>query len=103
METGTNLRGGYFTMKTAYIYPFPIKSIDFSNKEEKAKYEKIITLVDQMLDLKERIKRAKADAEKLILQRQIELIDNQIDQLVYDLYRFTKDEIKLIEDSMNKK
>jgi hypothetical protein len=29
-QTGTNLRGGYFRMKTAYLNPFPIPRIDFT-------------------------------------------------------------------------
>ncbi|MFM6610385.1 MAG: Eco57I restriction-modification methylase domain-containing protein, partial [Dolichospermum sp.] len=33
--TGTNLMGGYFRMKTAYINPFPIPKIDFTNPPEK--------------------------------------------------------------------
>ena len=28
--TGPKLRGGYFRMKTAYLEPFPIPAIDFS-------------------------------------------------------------------------
>ena len=35
--------------------------------------------------------------EKTIIQRQIEFIDNQIDQLVYELYGLTEDEIEIVE------
>jgi hypothetical protein len=34
---------------------------------------------------------------KLRLQRQIDATDQQIDQLVYELYGLTKEEIKIIE------
>ncbi|MBE2223690.1 MAG: Eco57I restriction-modification methylase domain-containing protein, partial [Anaerolineae bacterium] len=33
-ETGTNLRGGYFRMKTAYLNPFPIPTFHFSTQSE---------------------------------------------------------------------
>ena len=36
-------------------------------------------------------------AEKIALQRQIEATDKQIDQLVYELYGLTGEEIKIVE------
>jgi hypothetical protein len=33
--TGTNLRGGYFRMKTAYINPFPIPNINFITESDR--------------------------------------------------------------------
>ncbi|MHB8846309.1 MAG: hypothetical protein ACYC7L_16365 [Nitrospirota bacterium] len=35
--------------------------------------------------------------EKTALQRQIDATDRQIDQLVYELYGLTEDEIKIVE------
>ncbi len=32
-QTGTDLRGGYFRMKTAYLNPFPLPRIDFTTSE----------------------------------------------------------------------
>ncbi len=40
---------------------------------------------------------AKTPDEKTALQRQITATDNQIDQLVYELYNLTKEEIKIVE------
>ena len=37
--------------------------------------------------------------EKTVLQRQIAASDKQIDQLVYQLYQLTDDEIKIVEAS----
>lgn len=38
-QTGTDLRGGYFRMKTAYLNPFPIPHFDFTTPEaERARY-----------------------------------------------------------------
>jgi hypothetical protein len=34
-QTGTDLRGGYFRMKTAYLNPFPIPRISFTTSPEK--------------------------------------------------------------------
>jgi len=38
-----------------------------------------------------------ADHEKTVIQRQIEATDEQIDQLVYELYALTEEEIKIVE------
>ena len=41
----------------------------------------------------------RSSGEKERLTRQIESTDRQIDQLVYDLYGLTPDEIKIVEGS----
>jgi hypothetical protein len=47
--------------------------------------------------LNKRLQDAKLDHEKTLLQRQIEATDASIDKLVYELYRLTEEEIKVIE------
>ena len=42
---------------------------------------------------------AKTDHEKSLIQRQIDATDKQIDQLVYELYSLTKEEIKIVEEA----
>ena len=54
-------------------------------------------LVDQMLSLNKQLSSAKTDHEKTALQRQIDATDRQIDQLVYELYGLTDEEIKIVE------
>jgi hypothetical protein len=99
-ETGTALRGGYFRMKTAYLNPFPIRTINFSDPADKAHHDKIVGLVTQILNLYKQLSSAKADHEKNVIQRQIDAVDKQIDSMVYELYGLTEDEIKIIEDSV---
>ncbi len=50
-----------------------------------------------MLDLHKHIKDIHSDTQKSILQRQIEATDREIDQLVYELYGLTDEEIKIVE------
>ena len=57
----------------------------------------MVALVEQMLDLNKRLSAAQTQHEKTILQRQIEVTDRQIDQLVYELCELTDKEICLIE------
>lgn len=59
----------------------------------------MFSLVDQMLSLNKQLPAAKTDHEKTALQRQIDATDRQIDQLVYELYGLTEEEIKIVESS----
>jgi predicted nucleic acid-binding Zn-ribbon protein len=53
----------------------------------------MVTLVELMLSLHKQLAAANTDHEKTALQRQIDATDRQIDQLVYELYDLTDDEI----------
>jgi hypothetical protein len=93
----SEIRGGFFRWKFQYIKPLPIRVIDFSKSSDKLLHDKMITLVDRMLNLHQRIIKVKAENERTIIQRQIDATDNQIDQLVYELYGLNKKEIEIIE------
>lgn len=82
---------------------FPIPDIDFSNSSDKARHDKMVALVEQMLSLNKQLASAKTDHEKTALQRQIEATDKQIDQLVYELYGLTEEEIRIVEGMCKKK
>jgi adenine-specific DNA-methyltransferase len=96
-ETGTSLRGGYFRIKTAYVNPFPIRTIDFSNDVEKAKHDNIVSLVEQMLKAKEELAVAKLDSDVQRLELRCATLDRQIDEAVYELYGLTEEETKIVE------
>jgi hypothetical protein len=95
--TGYTLRGGYFTFKTEYLKPFPICTIDFSNPEKVAQHDKLVALVENMLELKKKYHEMRMERDKELYERQIKLVDAQIDRLVYDLYELTEEEIKVVE------
>jgi len=87
-----------------HVYPdnirqLPIRPINFAHPTEKATHDRIVLLVDQMLDLNKRLSSAQTQHEKTLLQRQIEATDRQIDKLVYELYDLTEEEIKMVEQS----
>ena len=54
-------------------------------------------LVERMLGLHKALPLAKTDHDKTLLQRQITTTDHQIDQVVYELYGLTEDEIRIVE------
>ncbi|MBU4446250.1 hypothetical protein KJ656_14410, partial [bacterium] len=94
--------GGYFEYKTQFLSLYPIRTIDFSNPTEKFQHYKMVVLVEQMLDLNKRLSALQGQHEKTLLQRQIETTDRQIDQLVYELYELTDEEISIVEETVDR-
>jgi len=94
-----NLTTGTPQIRIKDVRLLPIRVIDFNNPDEKAMHDKIVKLVDRMLDLHRQLAAAKIPDEKTQIQSQISATDNQIDQLVYQLYGLTPEEIKIVEES----
>lgn len=90
-------------LNQSYLSKLPIPAIDLSNPFEKTLFNKIVSFVTSMLDFHKKLPLAKTDHEKTIIQRQIEGTDYRIDELVYELYGLTEEEIKIVEDSQDKK
>jgi len=84
-------------VKKTNVAALPIRSINISDKSDKAKHDKMVSLVERMLDMHKRLAKAKAPDDKTKLQRQIDATDQEIDHLVYDLYGLTEEEIAIVE------
>jgi hypothetical protein len=76
------------------LYPWYTKRqlAEFPVKE---KDERIVSLVDQMLQLRKRQAAASA-SDRELYQRQIDATDREIDRLVYELYGLTQEEIQVV-------
>lgn len=72
---------------------FPIKP--YGDKDKNA--GKIPILVTDMLETQKKAHSTKSENDKKHYQQKIEMLDKQIDELVYDLYGLTKEEIKVVE------
>jgi hypothetical protein len=55
-----------------------------------------------MLDMNKKLAAAKTPDDKTRLQREIDVTDRQIDQLVYELYGLTEKEITVVEEATGK-
>jgi len=93
------IRAGEYRYRLIYQYmeKVPIRVIDENNKGDKSKHDRIKDLVDQMLTFSKKMADMKIDHEKNSLKRQIDAVDQQIDQLVYELYGLTDEEIQVVE------
>ena len=93
-------RGGWLSANRQFLSQLPIRTIDFSDPTDKARHDQMINLVEQMLTLHKKLAEAKVPQAKTVLQRQIEVTDRQVDELVYKLYGLTKEDIEIVEKSM---
>jgi len=75
----------------------PIAEIDINKAQERVTHDKLVALVEKMLALHQQLAAAKTPQDTTLLQRQIAATDKQIDQLVYQLYGLTDEEIALVE------
>ena len=50
-----------------------------------------------MFELQKKCREARMARDKELYKRQIEIVDAQIDRLVYDLYGLTEEEVKVVE------
>lgn len=76
----------------------PIPQIDFSNLQQKQQHDQLINLVDQMLVTQKQHHQALSEWDKTLYQQKIEILDKQIDNLVFDLYGLSKEERKVVLD-----
>jgi adenine-specific DNA-methyltransferase len=96
-RNSTALRGNAYRLTPQYIEKMPIKLLDLSKAEDVKKHDRMVSLVEQMLELNKQLPKAKTEQDKTVIQRQIEGTDREIDKLVYELYGLTEEEIKVVE------
>ena len=66
-------------------------------KDLRKKHDKLVALVDTMLEQQKKYHDARMERDKELYERQIKIVDAQIDRLVYDLYGLTEEEVKVVE------
>jgi hypothetical protein len=81
-------------IKAAKLEPLPIPDLLGSGKKLN---DRLVIVVEKMLTLVPALHSAKTDAERTALQNAIRKTDRDIDQLVYQLYGLTPEEIALVE------
>ncbi len=93
------VRAGEYRYRLIYQYmeQVPIHPIDAKKPAEKAKHDKIVSLVEQNLLVQKQAASAQSDKDKDFYGNKCAAIDSQIDALVYELYDLTAEEISIVE------
>lgn len=74
-----------------------IRAINFSDATDKARHDRMVGLVEGMLEMHKDLAETKTEHEREVIQRQIDATDKEIDKLVYELYGLTEEEIGIVE------
>ena len=85
-RVSTPLRGGFYRYFSQFMEQFPIRTIDLTIASEQKQHDDIVELVERVLAAKKKA----ASADTVVLEQ-------QINQLVYELYELTPEEIALVE------
>lgn len=96
----SEIRGGFFRWKRQYMEILPIRTIDPSNPDDVARHDRIVALVERILDLNNKVSGVREAHARELLKRQIEAIDAEIDEEVYELYGLTEEEIRIVEEEI---
>jgi hypothetical protein len=73
------------------------KTIQLHRPADKARHDKMVSLVERMLELHKQPAVVRSPLDKERVAREIESTDRAIDKLVYDLYGLSEEEIKIVE------
>lgn len=95
-------RNTFPKIKGTFLKQLPIRRIEFSVNADRGCHDRMVALVESMLSLHKQLASANTGHEKTALQRQIDATDRQIDQLVYELYGLTDEEIRIVEGGIPK-
>lgn len=77
----------------------PLPKIKFADKADKTRHDRMVQLVEQMLEGKKQLAGAQTEKDKTYFENKCASLDRQIDTLVYELYGLTENEIKIVEGS----
>jgi len=82
-----------------YVKEFPIRTIDFMDHTDKLRHDRMVELVDRMLEFQEQLAKTTTETDKAMLRRQIDATDQERDNLVYEVYELTPEELAIVERS----
>jgi type I restriction-modification system DNA methylase subunit len=97
-----HVMNGYLQFKKIYTSQIPIYKIDFSNKKEKDKHDKLVKLADEMLKLNKELQKLDPmldEVEYKEIKGKIEKTDEEINERVFELYRLREEDIRIIENN----
>ena len=81
----------------AELRNLPIRVLDITIPAQKAQHDRMVQLVEQMLKTKAQVSTAKTESDRTYLEDKCAGLDRQIDQLTYELYDLTPEEVALVE------
>ena len=95
--SGNSLQGGYLRIGPPQLRKLPICTIDQAHPIDRVDQDHLIGLVIKMLSLYQQLKIVQVDKQPI--HQAIKVAEQQIDQLIYKLYKLTRAEIEMVEQA----
>ena len=95
----TNASNLTVNISKTFLEQIPLPKIDLNNQSDKEIHDKLVNLVDNMIEINKKLHSEKNPDVVTMLRRQVEAIDGEIDRLVYGLYQLTEEDIKVVENN----
>jgi len=92
----SEFRGSYYSHGKQFIENLPIRTINMSENSETETYQQIITNVKNQVGTKAKIKSASYGAKRNVLLRKIDTLQNQLIQLINNLYGISNEEFNVV-------
>jgi hypothetical protein len=86
-------------IKINQLSSIPILKLDLKKASEKAAHDKLVNLVEQMIEAKQKLQELVLDKDINYYEQKCNRLDKQIDSLVYELYGLSEEEIAIIENN----
>lgn len=83
----STFRGDYYSHGKQFIATLPIYKIDFENPDEVAKHQRIVELVQNIMDLKVQLAIAPNAARRTVLEHSITAINTELNNAINELYQ----------------
>jgi hypothetical protein len=93
----TNKSSLTVNISKTFLDQLPVSKINFAVSREKAQHDKMVSLVEQMIESKKLLVATQTPQGKESLERQIVVAEKAIDSLAYELYGLNDEEIKIVE------
>lgn len=97
-QVSTTMRGGYFRYFTQYIEQIPIILIDLENAAKMKIHNEIVQLIENIVKNHAiLIGSAKTQHDKKLIEDRIMVYHTNVNQIIFELYDLTPEEIKIVE------
>ncbi|MDD5815936.1 MAG: hypothetical protein PUD36_06830, partial [Bacteroidales bacterium] len=94
---GEIFRGGFIARGTKVLKQIPVRTIDFNNLADVTAHKEIVERQKSLISLGDRIAANENNARKATpLKRQFELLKEEQQQAINNLYGMTEEEVSLI-------
>lgn len=97
LKNNSDFKSLFPKIKKSEIETIPVCKIDFKNKNKNSLYNEVEKNVDLILSLNNEISNTKLETKINQLKSKIDYCESRINEIVYELYELTKDEIKIVE------